>query len=78
MPIKYHNFGVLVYDSAEKQMLKAISLVIEQWKNEFDWIYMLVDVGGCVFGSSDFCTELLTFKGCMSFMSDQNIAHIAF
>ena len=38
MPIKYHNFGVLVYDSAEKQMLNAISLVIEQRKNEFDGI----------------------------------------
>jgi hypothetical protein len=25
-----------VYDSAEKQMLNAISLVIEQQKNEFD------------------------------------------
>jgi hypothetical protein len=32
------NFGVLVYDSAEKQMLNAISLVIEQRKNEFDRI----------------------------------------
>jgi hypothetical protein len=26
--IKYSNFGVFVYDSAEKQMLNAISLVI--------------------------------------------------
>ena len=38
IPIKYHNFGALVYDSAEKQMLNAISLVIEQLKNEFDRI----------------------------------------
>jgi hypothetical protein len=29
MPIKYRNFGAFVYDSAEKQMLNAISLVIE-------------------------------------------------
>jgi hypothetical protein len=35
IPIKYRNFGAFVYDSAEKQMLNAISLVIEQWKNEF-------------------------------------------
>jgi hypothetical protein len=26
--MKYHNFGAFVYDSAEKQMLNAISLVI--------------------------------------------------
>ena len=32
------SFWVLVYDSAEKQMLNAISLVIEQRKNEFDKI----------------------------------------
>ena len=38
IPIKYRNFGVLVYDSAKKQMLNAISLVIEQRKNEFDRI----------------------------------------
>jgi len=38
IPIKYRNFGVFVYDSAEKQMLSAISLVIEQRKNEFDRI----------------------------------------
>jgi hypothetical protein len=38
IPIKYHNFGVFVYDSAEKQMLNAIPLVIEQRKNEFDRI----------------------------------------
>ena len=36
--MKYHNFGALVYDSAEKQMLNAISFVIEQRKNEFDRI----------------------------------------
>ena len=35
IPIKYRNFGAFVYDSAEKQMLSAISLVIEQRKNEF-------------------------------------------
>jgi hypothetical protein len=39
IPIKYLNFGTLVYDSAEKQMLSAISLVIEQRKNEFDILY---------------------------------------
>jgi hypothetical protein len=38
IPIKYHNFGAFVYDSAEKQMLSAISLVIEQRKSEFDRI----------------------------------------
>ena len=38
IPIKYRNFGAFVYDLAEKQMLKAISLVIEQRKNEFDRI----------------------------------------
>ena len=38
VPIKYRNFGAFVYDSAEKQMLNAISLVIEQRKNEFDRI----------------------------------------
>ena len=38
MPIKYRNFGVFVYDSTEKQMLSAISLFIEQRKNEFDRI----------------------------------------
>ena len=37
-PIKYHNFGVLAYDSAEKQMLRAILFVIEQRRNEFDRI----------------------------------------
>jgi hypothetical protein len=31
-------FGAFVYDSAEKQMLNAIPLVIEQRKNEFDRI----------------------------------------
>ena len=36
IPIKYHNFGAFGYDSAEKQMLNAISLVIEQRKSEFD------------------------------------------
>ena len=37
IPIKYRNFfGAFVYDSAEKQSLSAISLVIEQRKNEFD------------------------------------------
>ena len=36
--IKYRIFGAFVYDSAEKQMLNAISLVIEQRKNEFDRI----------------------------------------
>jgi hypothetical protein len=35
---KYRNFGAFVYDSSEKQMLSAISLVIEQWKTEFDRI----------------------------------------
>jgi len=38
IPIKYHNFGAFVYDSAEKQMFRAIWLVIEQRKNEFDRI----------------------------------------
>ena len=38
IPIKYHNFGAFVYDSAEKQMLNTISLVIEQRKNIFDRI----------------------------------------
>ena len=38
IPIKYHNFGVFVYDTAEKQMLDVISFVIEQRKNEFDRI----------------------------------------
>ena len=38
IPIKYRNFGAFVYDSVEKQMLNAISLVIEQRKNEFDRI----------------------------------------
>jgi hypothetical protein len=38
IPIKYRNFGAFVYDSAEKQMLNAISLVIEQRKNKFDRI----------------------------------------
>ena len=36
IPIKYRNFGALGYDSAEKQMLRTISLVIEQRKNELD------------------------------------------
>ena len=31
-------FGAFVYDLAEKQMLNAISLVIEQRKNKFDRI----------------------------------------
>ena len=35
IPIKYRNVGALGYDSAEKQMLNAISLVIEQRQNEF-------------------------------------------
>jgi len=38
IPIKYRNFGAFVYDSAEKQMLNAISFVVEQRKNEFDRI----------------------------------------
>ena len=38
IPIKYCNFGAFVNDSAEKQMLNAISFVIEQRKNEFDRI----------------------------------------
>ena len=38
IPIQYRNFGVFVYDAAEKQMLNAISLVIEKRKNEFDRI----------------------------------------
>jgi hypothetical protein len=33
--IKFHNLWAFVYDSGEIQMLKAISLVIEQRKNEF-------------------------------------------
>ena len=36
--IKYRNFEVFVYDSAEKQTLNTISLVIEKRKNEFDRI----------------------------------------
>jgi len=36
--IAYRNFGAFVYDSAEKHMLNAISLVIKQRKNEFDRI----------------------------------------
>jgi hypothetical protein len=36
--MKYHNFGAFVYDSAEKQMLNAISLVIEEQKNEVERI----------------------------------------
>ena len=36
--MKYRNFGAFVDDSAEKQMLNAISLVIEERKNEFDRI----------------------------------------
>jgi hypothetical protein len=38
IPIKYRIFGEIVYDSAEKQMLCAISLAIEQRKNDFDRI----------------------------------------
>ena len=38
IPIKYRNCGPFVYDSAQKQMLSATSLVIEQRKNEFDSI----------------------------------------
>jgi len=38
IPIAYCNFGVFVYDSAEKQTLTAISLAIKQRKNEFDRI----------------------------------------
>jgi len=38
IPIKYRNVGTFGYDSAEKQMLNAISLVIEQRQNEFDRI----------------------------------------
>jgi hypothetical protein len=38
IPIKYRNFGACVYDSAEEQMLTAISLVTKQRKNEFDRI----------------------------------------
>jgi hypothetical protein len=38
IPIKYRNFGAFVYYSAEKQILSAISLVIEQRKNKFDRI----------------------------------------
>jgi hypothetical protein len=34
--IKYPNFGAFVYDSVKKQMLNAISLAMEQRKNEFD------------------------------------------
>jgi hypothetical protein len=39
IPKKYRNFWAFVYDSAEKPMLNAILLVIEQRKNEFDRIY---------------------------------------
>ena len=35
---KISQFGAFVYDSAEKQMLNTISLVIEKRKNEFDRI----------------------------------------
>ena len=38
IPMKYRNFGVFVFDSAKKQMLNIISLVIEQRKNKFDRI----------------------------------------
>ena len=38
IPIKYHNCGAFTYDSAGQQMLSAISLVIEQRKNELDRI----------------------------------------
>ena len=38
IPIKYRICGEFVYDSVEKQMLNATSLVIEQRKNEFDRI----------------------------------------
>ena len=38
IPMKYCNIGAFVYDSAEKHMLNAISLVIEERKNEFDRI----------------------------------------
>jgi hypothetical protein len=38
IPMKYHNFGAFIYHSAENQMFSAISLVIEQRKNEFDKI----------------------------------------
>jgi hypothetical protein len=33
IPIKYRNFRAFVYDSAEKPMLNAISLVIEHLKD---------------------------------------------
>jgi hypothetical protein len=42
IPIKYRNFGAFVYHSVEKQVLTAISLVIEQRKNEFDRIAKVV------------------------------------
>jgi hypothetical protein len=35
IPIKYRNFRTFVYDSAGKEMTNAISLVIEQRKNEY-------------------------------------------
>jgi len=38
IPIQYRYFGAFVYDSAEKKMLSAVSLVIEQRKNKFDKI----------------------------------------
>jgi hypothetical protein len=38
IPIQYRYFGAFVYDSAEKQMLSAITLVIEQRKSKFDRI----------------------------------------
>ena len=33
--MKYRNFRTFVYDSAGKEMTNAISLVIEQRKNEY-------------------------------------------
>ena len=37
-PIKYRNIGAFVYDWTENQILNAMSLAIEQRKNEFDRI----------------------------------------
>ncbi len=59
IPIKYRNFGAFVYDSAEKQMLSAISLVIEQRKNEFDRIAKVRFFQKCIFMP---CEGDITFR----------------
>ena len=64
IPITYRNFGVFVYDAAEKQMINAISLVIEQRKNEFDRIARvrffqnLLSCPASVISLSDTCQAL--------------------